>query len=109
MEGWHYLVECRCRKKLDDIRNLDGLQGQVGRSGKQAMGLYLSINGWSNNVPSLLKQNPEKNIVLMDGYDLRAVLSRQADLQEFLLAKVTHLNLKSEPFLSAKVFVDTLE
>jgi hypothetical protein len=73
------------------------------------MGLYLSINGWSDNVPKLLKQNPEKNIVLMDGYDLRVVLSRQADLQEFLLAKVTHLNLKSEPFLSAKVFMDTLD
>ena len=109
MEGWHYLVECRWRKKLDDIRNLDGLQGQVGRSGKQAMGLYLSINGWSDNVPGLLKQNPDKNIVLMDGYDLRTVLSRQADLQELLLAKVTNLNLKSEPFLSAKVFMDTLE
>jgi len=109
MEGWHYLVECRWRKKLDDIRNLDGLHGHVGRSGKQAMGLYLSINGWSDNVPSLLKQSPDKNIVLMDGYDLRTVLSRQADLQELLLAKVTHLNLKSEPFFSAKVFMDTLQ
>ncbi len=108
MEGWHYLVECRWREKLDDIRNLDGLQGQVGRSGKQVMGLYLSINGWSNNVPNLLKQNPDKNIVLMDGYDLRTILSCQANLQKFLLAKVTHLNLKSEPFLSARIFLDKL-
>jgi hypothetical protein len=109
MEGWHYLVECRWRKKFDDIRNLDGLQGQVGRSGRQVLGLYLSINGWSDNVPSLLKQNPYKSIILMDGYDLRVVLSRQADLRELILAKVTHLNLKSEPFLSANVFFDKLE
>lgn len=106
MEGWHYLVECRWRQKLDDIRDLDGLKGQVGRSGKQAMGLYLSINGWSDNVPGLLKQNPEKSILLMDGFDLRTALSRQADLQEFLLAKLTHLNLKSEPFLGAKDFME---
>src|SRR5579862_1272289 len=46
MEGWHYIVECRWRKKLADIRDLDGLLGQVGRSGKQTMGLFLSINGW---------------------------------------------------------------
>lgn len=109
LEGWHYLVECRWRKKLDDIRNLDGLQGQVGRSGKQVMGVYLSINGWSENVPALLKQNPEKNIILMDGYDLRVVLAYQIGLHEFLLAKVAHLNLKGEPFLPAAVFINTIQ
>ena len=36
--GWYYLVECRWRSKPADIRDLDGLSGQVERSGKQAMG-----------------------------------------------------------------------
>jgi hypothetical protein len=45
LEGWHYLVECRWRQKLADIRELDGLLGQIRRSGKQTMGLFLSING----------------------------------------------------------------
>ena len=44
LEGWHYLVECRWRQKLADIRELDGLKGQVDRSGKQTMGLFL--NKW---------------------------------------------------------------
>ena len=35
------------------------------------MGVFLSVNGWSENVPQLLKQNSEKSILLMDGYDLR--------------------------------------
>lgn len=100
MEGWHYIVECRWRKKLADIRELDGLKGQVDRSGKQTMGLFLSINGWSSNVPTLLQQNPEKSIIPMDGYDLRAVLSCNADLRDFLLAKIARLNLKGGlPFL----------
>jgi hypothetical protein len=73
------------------------------------MGLYLSINGWSINVPGLLKQNSSKCIVLMDGYDLRSILARQIDLQEFLVAKVTHLNLKCEPFLCAKDFMEAIE
>jgi hypothetical protein len=30
-----------------DIRQLDGLTGQIGRSGHQTMGLFLAINGWS--------------------------------------------------------------
>jgi len=100
MEGWHYLVECRWRKKLADIRELDGFAGQVVRSGKQGMGLFLSINGWSDNVPGLLKQNPDKSIVLMDGYDLRTVLTGRVDLRDFILAKAARLTLATEPFLS---------
>lgn len=104
-EGWHYLVECRWRKKLADIRELDGLSGQVGRSGKQAMGFFISINGWSKNVPDLLKQNSEKSIILMDGYDLRCVLTRQADLRDFISSKIERLNANSEPFFGATEYL----
>lgn len=79
LEGWHYLVECRWRAKLANVRELDGLQGQLGRSGKQTMGLFLSVNGWSENVPRLLKQNSDKSIILMEGYDLRTVLDVRLD------------------------------
>ena len=105
LEGWHYLVECRWRKKLADIRELDGVKGQVDRSGRQTMGFYLSVNGWSNNVPRLLKQNPDKSIILMEGYDLRCVLSEQVDLRDIILLKVTKLNLENEPFYSAKDYL----
>ena len=108
LEGWHYLLECRWRKKLADIRELDGLSGQVNRSGKQAMGLFLSINGWSESVPSLLKQNADKSIVLMDGYDLRCVLSGQVDLRDFILSKIAKLNFDCEPFYGATQYMNDL-
>ncbi len=100
MEGWHYVVECRWRKKLADIRELDGLYGQVARSGRQTVGLFLSINGWSGNVVPLIKQNPDKSIILMEGFDLRMVLSEVFDLRVLLKAKVRALNLEAEPYLS---------
>lgn len=106
LEGWHYIVECRWRKKLSDIRELDGLSGQIARSGRQTMGVFLSINGWSNNVVPLLKQNPDKGIILMDGYDLRTVLAGQVDLRDFLLAKVAKLNLKAEPYYSVVKYMN---
>jgi hypothetical protein len=106
LDGWHYLVECRWRQKLADIRQLDGLLGQVQRSGRQTMGMFLSVNGWSENVPPLLKQNPEKCIFLMDGYDLRCVLAGDIDLRDLLLAKLECLNLDGEPFLSASAFLE---
>jgi hypothetical protein len=86
-------VECRWREALADIRQLDGLYGQISRSGRQTMGLFLSTNGWSDNVIPLVKQNPEKSMILMEGFDLRTVLARPFDLRHLLKAKVRALNL----------------
>lgn len=100
LDGWHYIVECRWRQRLPDIRQLDGLIGQVGRSGRQTMGLFVSIEGWSENVVPLLKQNPNKVIILMEGFDFRSVLDRRVGLRELLKAKIAALNIEAEPYLS---------
>ncbi|MBY3447122.1 restriction endonuclease [Rhizobium laguerreae] len=104
-DGWHYLVECRWREQLADIRQLDGLSGQVTRSGRQTMGVFLSINGWSPNVIQLLKQNPEKTIFLMEGYDLRAVLEQRIDMRRLLKGKIAALNLEAEPYRSVLTMI----
>ena len=106
LDGWFYLTECRWRQKLSDTREVDGLAGQMSRSGRQTMGLFLSINGWSENVPGLLKQNTEKAIILMQGYDLRAVLSEQVDLRDYILAAVKNLNLNAEPYLGVREYLE---
>ena len=105
IEGWYYLTECRWRRKLSNTREVDGLAGQISRSGKQTMGFFLSINGWSENVPGLLKQNTEKAIILMQGYDLRAVLSEEVDLRDYILAAVKNLNLNAEPYLGVREYL----
>lgn len=107
LEGWHYLVECRWREKLADTRQVDGLRGQVQRSGKQTMGVFLAINGWSSHVPGNLKQNPDKSVLLMDGYDLRVVLEGRVGLRELLFSKLKHFNIEGEPFVSvAQIIAD---
>jgi hypothetical protein len=100
LEGWHYIVECRWREKLAGIRELDGLYGQIARSGRQTMGLFLSINGWSEHVVPLIKQNPDKSLILMEGLDLRLVLARSIDLRRLLKAKLSALNFEAEPYVS---------
>lgn len=61
------------------------------------MRLFLSIEGWSQNVIPLLKQSGEKNIILMHGYELHQVLDGQVDLEELLNAKAGHLRFFAEP------------
>jgi hypothetical protein len=99
--GWHYLVECKWQKKLSNIRELDSLYGKISRSGSGTMGIFLSINGWSDHVPELLKQNREKSIILADGYDLRLPLVTDMSFREILERKIEALRLYAEPFLSA--------
>ena len=43
LESWYYLVECKWTQKLTDIRQLDSLYGKINRSGKQTLGLFLSM------------------------------------------------------------------
>ena len=69
------------------------------------MGFFLSINGWSENVPRLLKQNTEKAIILMQGYDLRTILSEEVDLRDYILAAVKNLNLNAEPYLGVREYL----
>jgi hypothetical protein len=47
-----------------------------------------------------MKQNQDKSIILMEGYDLRTVLSQPMDLRHLLKAKLSALNLQSEPYFS---------
>lgn len=65
------------------------------------------MNGWSENVIPLLKQNDQKSLVLMHGYDLRAALEGYVDFREFLLAKLEHLNFRGEPHLDPQQYLTT--
>ena len=87
--------------KKSDIAELDSLSGKVNRSGAQTMGLFLSINGWSSEVPNALKQNPRKSIILMNGNDLTLVLNGKVKLPDLITKKLSHLNYSGEPFLAA--------
>lgn len=108
LDGWFYIVECKWIEKLSDIRQLDSLYGKLNRSGKQTMGLFLSINGWSEHVVNLLKQNQDKSIILMDGYDLRCILdgSTNVSLELLLRNKISNLNFNGEPFYSIGALIN---
>ncbi|ASA23370.1 hypothetical protein [Paenibacillus donghaensis] len=105
IDGWHYIVEIKWTTQLTDIRQLDSLYGKVARSGKQTMGLFVSISGWSNHVIPLMKQHPDKSVFLMDGYDLRKVLSQEISLIDLLQNKIAKFNIESEPFVSVSLLI----
>ena len=60
------------------------------------------VNGWSSHVSNLIKQRTAKNIYLVNGDDIHAVLLGRIGLVELLRAKGEELSLNAEPFLSAE-------
>ncbi|WP_254924536.1 hypothetical protein [Paenibacillus odorifer] len=58
-------MEMKWTSQLTDMKQLDSLYGKVARSGKQTMGLFLSIGGWSPHVFPLMKQHPDKSIFII--------------------------------------------
>ena len=53
----------------------------------------------------MLKQNTEKAVILIQGYDLRAILSEEVDLREYILAAVRNLNLNADPYLGVREYL----
>lgn len=86
----------------------DTLYAKIGRSGRQTMVLFVSINGWSDNVVTLLKQNTDKPILLMNGNDLQAVLEGKIALDCLLKSKTRALNVEAEPFRGADEIIQSL-
>ena len=104
-DGWYYLVECKWRKAMSSHNDIAALSAKLGRAGSQTMGVFISINGWSKNVVELMKKDPKKNILLMKGEDISAVLEEDISFNDMLKAKIEALNLKSEPFISVETIL----
>ena len=109
LESWNYLIECKWTKKPSDTKELDSLNGKMGRSGSRISGIFISINGWSSHVPKMLKENPKKNIILFDGNDLISVLCDEIELRKLIEIKSMMLSFKAMPYYSAKECVAYLK
>lgn len=99
--GWYYLVECKWHSQPSGQQDVEGLLGKVRRSGPQMMGVFVSVNGWSPHVVSLLKNESEKKVLLINGEDIRTVLSGRVTFIDLLHAKREALNVHSEPYVSS--------
>ncbi len=100
-DGNYYLIECKWQSKMSSHRDLDILFVEVLRSAINTMGLFISVNGWSEHAIYLLRQNTYKNIILMNGSDIEHVLKERVSLRELMEAKKRALSVKAEPYFDA--------
>lgn len=107
LDGSYYLVECKWTSRATPNTEISKFRDKITLSGNLTMGIFISVNGWTRNVVPLMKNNQSKRILLMDGSDIKAVLTEQISLRDLLNAKVRALNFRSEPFLGAAEIIET--
>ena len=84
-----YLLEAKWQQDLVDAADLDSLAGKLTRKLDNTLGLYLAINGYSEDG---VRQHSSgrRLMILMDGSDLMAVLEARIDLIQLLITKRRH-------------------
>lgn len=92
-----YLLEAKWQKKLTNAQELYGFGGKIQGKFKNTCGLYISLDGYSNDCTKT--ENPSvKAIILIDGTDLMQVLDGRIKLTDMLYIKRRHAAQTGEIF-----------
>jgi hypothetical protein len=93
-----YLLEAKWQKNLVEAADLDSLAGKLTRKLDNTLGLYLAINGYSEDG---VRQHSSgrRLMILMDGSDLMAILEARIDLIQLLLRKRRHASQTGNIYL----------
>ena len=81
-----YLFEAKWQDELVGIQDLDAFAGKLSRKLENTLGLFLSMNGFSEDAVRA-HSTGRRLMLLMDGGDLMAVLEGRIDLIQLLLRK----------------------
>lgn len=97
-ENTDYLLEARWQQDPVSTKELDAFSGKLGRKLENTLGLFLSINGFSEDSVKAHAAG-RKLMILVDGSDLMAVLEGRIDLIQLLLRKRRHASQTGNIYL----------
>jgi restriction endonuclease Mrr len=98
-----YLLEAKWQKEPIQAGDLYDFGGKIAGKFKIALGLFISINGFSTE--STKVDSPVvKSMILMDGSDLMAVLDNRISLKDMLFRKRRHAAEKGEIYFPYQMF-----
>lgn len=98
LEGTDYLFEAKWQKIPTAIQDLDAFAGKVRRRLENTLGLFLSINDFSQDAV-LAHSSGQPVLILMTGADLMAVFEGRIDFVSLLLRKRRHAAQSGEILL----------
>jgi hypothetical protein len=97
-ESSDFLFEGKWQQDLCNIQDLDAFSGKLSRRLDNTLGLFCSINGFSEDGVKA-HSTGRRLMILMDGSDLMAVLEGRIDLIQLLLRKRRHASQTGNIYL----------
>jgi len=97
-ENNDYLFEGKWQQKPCDIHDLDSFSGKLTRKLENTLGLFCSIDGFSDDAVKA-HSTGRRLMILMDGSDLMGVLEGRIDLIQLLLRKRRHASQTGNIYL----------
>ncbi len=85
-----YILEARWRQEPIGREHLDVFKSKISRKGKNALGLYISVSGFTSD--ALQEYSASTPFITLEGGDLMAVLDERIPLDELLHRKKRHAN-----------------
>jgi hypothetical protein len=98
-----YILEARWRADATDRGDGDIFAKKVERKGKNAVGLFISVNGFTG--PFKRAFSEATPFIIMDGADLYAVLDNRVRMDDLIRAKKRHANETGSCYLPASQVV----
>lgn len=98
-----YIVEARWRANPADRSDGDVFAAKVRRKGKNAVGLFISLNGFTRPFMEAFEESTP--FIVMDGADLYMVLDNRVRLDDLTRAKKRHANETGSCYLPASQVV----
>ncbi len=83
----HFLLEAKWRKKPSDLQDLRHLDGKVKTSLDNTLGLFVSLNGFSQEALDNYLYGDRPKLICMDGSDIIYILEGQITLPHLLARK----------------------
>jgi hypothetical protein len=106
-ESNDYLFEGKWQQELCNIQDLDAFSGKLARKLDNTLGLFCSINGFSEDAVKA-HSTGRRLMILMDGSDLMAVLEGRIDLLQLLLRKRRHASQTGNIYLKIHEILTSL-
>lgn len=97
-EGNTYLIEARWRSTPANAADLMVLRGKAEKS-EWTRGLFISMNGFSEQSMSAFQIGRKANLIAMSGQDLMLILEGRWGLIEALRAKLRHTGETAEAYI----------
>jgi hypothetical protein len=94
-----YIIEARWRSAPADRGDADIFASKVRRKGKNAVGLFISVNGFTEPFKEAYRESTP--FVAMDGADIYAVFDNRVRLDDLIRAKKRHANETGSCYLPA--------